>query len=102
MMVTETGRSYDRLVTRTARGGASGPAMDAVQVAPPVPGSGPVEADQACPAGAGRRGPAARLPAGVTARAAAWQARYAALSPRGKSVAQDTALALALALLNLL
>lgn len=38
----------------------------------------------------------------MTARTAAWQARYAALSPRGRAIAQDTALALALAVLNLL
>jgi len=38
----------------------------------------------------------------VTARTAAWQARYAALPPRGRAIAQDTALALALAVLNLL
>jgi signal transduction histidine kinase len=57
-------------VTRTARGGVPGQALD--------PGG-------------------ARLP-----DTAAWQARYAALSPRGRAIAQDTALALALAVLNLL
>jgi signal transduction histidine kinase len=41
----------------------------------------------------------ARATAGATARAAGW---YAALSPRGRDVAQDTALALSLAVLNLL
>jgi signal transduction histidine kinase len=56
-------------------------------VAPPLPGTaqGPAR-------GAGQ----------VTARATAWQDRYAALPPRGQAIVQDTALALALAVLNLL
>jgi signal transduction histidine kinase len=94
-------------VTRTARDGVPWPARD--QGTLPVPGTEPGSARPApagaCPRGAaggtGRRG-TGRLPGWVTARAAAWQARYAALSPRGQAVVQDTGLALALAVLNLL
>ncbi len=98
-MVTETGRTYDRLVTRTARGGVQGPALD--PVAPPPPDTAPGPGYGTGVRGTGARGPA-RLPGRVTARVAAWQARYAALPPRGRAVVQDAALALALAVLNLL
>ena len=98
-MVTETGRTYDRLVTRTARGGVPERALD--PVAPPPPDTAPGPGYGTGVRGTGARGPA-RLPGRVTARVAAWQARYAALPPRGRAVVQDAALALALAVLNLL
>src|SRR5579871_867750 len=112
MMPAETGATYDRFVTRTARDGVPGPDMD--PGAPSLPGTGPGSARPAAagcaPGGAasdaGRPSAswlsASRTPGWVTVRAAAWQARYAALPPRGRWIVQDTALALALAVLNLL
>jgi len=79
-MAAATGALYHRSVTQTAPGAASGLAA----------------------AGAAFRGAARRprsRPGDLVARASA---RYAALPPRRRDVAQDTALAVALAVLNLL
>jgi signal transduction histidine kinase len=81
-------------VTQTAPGAAPGPAGEAGSGLA-VPGPGTVTAKPA--RDADRRLP--DRPAELLARAASW---YAALPPRRQEVAQDAALALSLALLNLL
>ena len=104
-MLKRTGSGAAPAVSRagvpaTAPGAAPGEADGtAAATALPVPSHVPV-GPSVVPAGGGAR--AGRLPgrpADLLARAAA---RYAALSPRRRDVAQDTALALALAALNLL
>jgi signal transduction histidine kinase len=87
-------RTYDRLVTQTAPGATPGPAGEAGNGLA-VEGPGTVTAKPA--RDADRRLP--DRPAELLARAASW---YAALPPRRQEVAQDAALALSLALLNLL
>jgi signal transduction histidine kinase len=88
-------RTYDRLVTQTAPGATPGPAGETgngLAVTAPA-------AMTAKPSGAvAASGPAGRL-AGLSARAASW---YAALPRRHQEVVQDVALALSLAVLNLL
>src|ERR1700722_6889532 len=87
-------RTYDQLVTQTAPGATPGPAGEAGDgLAVPRPGT--VTAKLA--RDADRRLP--DRPAELLARAASW---YAALPPRRQELALDAALALSLALLNLL
>jgi signal transduction histidine kinase len=88
-MFTAGHRTYDRLVTQTARGGQVAAGRESDMVGPA----------NRLAAYRGARRPSAGAAARLMARAAAW---YAALPPRGRDVAQDTALALSLAVLNLL
>jgi signal transduction histidine kinase len=94
-------RPYDRLVTQTAPDAAPGPAgeagngLAAAVPAAAVPAAMTAKLADAVAATAGPPGPLAGLPA----RAAAW---YAALPRRHQDVVQDAALALSLAVLNLL
>ena len=89
-------RTYDRHVTQTAPGATPGPAGDAGNgLAVTAPAALTAKPAVAVAAPAWTQG---RL-AGPSARAASW---YAALPRRHQDVVQDAALALSLALLNLL
>jgi signal transduction histidine kinase len=96
-------RTYDRLVTQTAPSAAPGPDGEAghgLAVTPPgiPPGNATTAATTTAAASVPARRPPDR-PAEWVAAAGAW---YAALPPRRRDLVQDTALALALAVLNLL